>query len=348
METTFFLGACTGRGFVSHYDVLFAEADTVNIIKGGSGCGKSTFMRSLASAARERGMDVSYILCSSDPDSLDGILLPQLSLAYADGTAPHVLEPGLCGGSRNYLNFGEFYDRPAMRRNEGEILRIQEENRAQYPVVTACLAASDALTEIFRQQTAQSHFEEELAAIARCLCLSSLKPVGDQGQLQKRFLHALTPKGLYFCRKTAANLCPKVYILKDNYYQAPKVLSLICKEALELGHRCIACYSPLLSEEAPVHLLLPDAGVAFISENRELSYTEPCFCRIDLDSTLPPSMRRELDVYTGLQTTLATRAVSHLREAKRLHDRMEQLCKPFVDFAAINRLTQKTVAEIFT
>ena len=78
METTFFLGACTGRGFVSHYDVLFAEADTVNIIKGGSGCGKSTFMRSLASAARERGMDVSYILCSSDPDSLDGILLPQL------------------------------------------------------------------------------------------------------------------------------------------------------------------------------------------------------------------------------------------------------------------------------
>ena len=117
--------------------------------------------------------------------------------------------------------------------------------------------------------------------------------------------------------------------------------------ALELGHRCILCYTPQLPKEAPSHLLLPDAGVAFLSENREMSYGEPCFCQIDLDSTLPPMLRRELDVYLNLQATLCTRAVSHLREAKRLHDRMEQLCKPFVNFSAITALTQKTVKEIF-
>lgn len=347
METTFFLGACTGQGFVSHYDALFREAETVNIIKGGSGCGKSTFMRSIAAAAKQRGLEVVYILCSSDPDSLDGILLPRLGLAYADGTAPHVLEPDLCGGSRNYLNFGEYYDRPAMRKNEAEILLTQRQNQAQYPTVTACLAAADQLTEIFRRQTAVPCYEEELAAIAECLCLSCLKPVGDQGRQQQRFLQALTPKGLYFCRRTPAALCQKVYVLKDNYFQAPKLLSHIQSRALELGYRCILCYTPQLPKEAPSHLLLPDAGVAFVSESRELSYSEPCFCRIDLDSTLPPALRRELDVFAGLQTTLMTRAVSHLREAKRLHDRMEQLCKPFVDFAAIDRLTRKTVAELF-
>lgn len=347
MEATYFLGACTGKGFLSYYDDLLGQADTVRIIKGGSGCGKSTFMRAIAAAARERGLEVTSILCSSDPDSLDGVYLPRLKLAFADGTAPHVLEPGLCGGSRNYLNFGEFYDRVGMEKNEAEILRIQEENRAQYPTVTCCLAASDRLTEIFRRQTALSCYEEELEAIAECLCLSTLKAVGDRGQLQKRFLHALTPKGLYFCRKTPAAVCRKIYVLKDNYFQAPKVLGHISRRAKELGHRCILCYSPLLPEEAPVHLLLPDAGVAFLSENRELSYSEPCFCRIDLDASLPPVLRRELDVYGGLQTTLCTRAVSHLREAKRLHDRMEQLCKPFVDFSAITALTQKTIREIF-
>ena len=347
MEATFFLGACTGKGFVSHYDALFSEADTVSIIKGGSGCGKSTFMRAIGAAARERGLDVTYILCSSDPDSLDGLLLPQLGLAFADGTAPHVLEPGLCGGSMNYLNFGDYYDRSAMRKNEAEILAIQAQNQGQYPTVTACLAASDALTEIFHRHTSLPCYEEELAAIAECLCLSSLKPVGDQGKVYKRFLHALTPKGLYLCRKTPAALCKKVYLMKDHYYLAPKVLSHIIGQAKDMGHRCIVCYSPLLAGDLPVHLLLPDAGVAFLSENREMSYGEPCFCQIDLDSTLPPMLRRELDVYLNLQATLCTRAVSHLREAKRLHDRMEQLCKPFVNFSAITALTQKTVKEIF-
>lgn len=347
MESTFFLGACTGAGFVSHYDALFAEADTVNIIKGGSGCGKSTFMRTIGAAAKERGLDISYILCSSDPDSLDGIFLPQLGVAFADGTAPHVLEPGLCGGSRNYLNFGEFYDRNAMRKNEAEILLTQKENQAQYPMVTSCLGAHDKLTEIFLRQTATHSYEEEMAAIAECLCISSLKPVGDQGRIYKRFLHALTPRGLYFCRRTAGALCKKVYVFKDNYFQAPKVLSLVSDRAKRLGHRCIVCLSPLLPGEAAVHLLLPDAGVAFLSESRELSYDGPCFCRIDLDSTLAPTLRRELDAYITIQNALSTRAVSHLREAKRLHDRMEQLCKPFVDFAAINQLTQRTIAEIF-
>lgn len=347
MESTFFLGACSPKGFVSCYDTLFSEIKTINIIKGGSGCGKSTFMRAIASAAQERGIEVSRILCSSDPESLDGVLLPRLSLAYVDGTAPHVLEPKLCGGSMNYINFGQFYDRAAMAGNEEEILLTQQENQAQYPLVTACLAAADKLTEIFRRCTAKKCYEEELDAISQCLALSCLKPVGDQGQQQRRFLHALTPKGLYFCRKTPAALCPRIYVLKDNYFQASKVLVPLAKKAMELGHRCILCCSPLLPDGAPVHLLLPDAGVAFVSEQRDLPWSEPCFCRIDLDSTLPPNLRRELEVYSKVQTTLCDRAVCHLREAKRLHDRMEQLCKPFVDFAAINRLTAQTLEAIF-
>ena len=36
-----------------------------------------------------------------------------------------------------------------------------------------------------------------------------------------------------------------------------------------------------------------------------------------------------------------------VREAKRLHDQMEQLCRPFVDFTAADRLAKKTVLELF-
>ena len=154
MTSTFFLGACTPQGFVSHYDSLFEELEQLYIIKGGSGCGKSTFMRRIGAEAEQRGLDVSYILCSSDPDSLDGVLLPSLSTGFVDGTAPHVLEPRLCGGGANYLNFGEFYDSDRLRANEAEIRRTQRENAAQYPLVTSCLAAADRLLDSVRTVTA--------------------------------------------------------------------------------------------------------------------------------------------------------------------------------------------------
>ena len=41
-------------------------------------------------AAEKKGLEVEYILCSGDPDSLDGVYIPALRLGYADGTAPHL------------------------------------------------------------------------------------------------------------------------------------------------------------------------------------------------------------------------------------------------------------------
>lgn len=347
MESVFYLGASTPKGFVSHYESLFREVRHLTIIKGGPGCGKSTFMRKIGAAAQAHGQDVSYILCSSDPDSLDGVILPQLSAAYVDGTAPHVLEPKLCGGSMNYLNFGAFYDSAAMQPNEAEILSCQQENTSHYPHVTACLAAADRLLESVRLHTASETCCEELGAIAECLGLSTLKPIGDQPVTVHRFLSAITPKGPKLCEKTPAALCPRVYVLRDNYALAPQVLSLLLEKAQALGHTCIACYCPMLPEGSPSHLLIPTAEVAFVSDSRDFPYTESCFCRLDLDSTLSPAVRKELEFCGKTVSSLLYQAVAHLREAKRLHDRMEQLCRPFVDFSAADRLAKETVLELF-
>lgn len=347
MRSVFYFGACSPRGFVSHADSLLDELQTLTVIKGGSGCGKSTFMRAVGRAAEERGLDVQYILCSSDPDSLDGILLPKLSVGFADGTAPHVLEPGLCGGSMNYLNFGAFYDGDAMRPNEEEIFAAQRENKACYPLVTACLAAADKLLDCVRQETGKTHYVEEIEAIGECLALSSLKPVGSSAVVRRRFLSCVTPKGLLLCGQTPEALCPRVYVLRDNYGLAPTLLALLEKRAAAMGHELYRCYSPLLPEGKPSHLLIPTAQTAFVSESTEFPYDGACFCRIDLDSTLPPSVRKELTFCTDTVSSLLHRAVRYMREAKRCHDRIEQLCKPFVDFSAVSALTERTIAALF-
>lgn len=84
----YFLGANGPKGFVSLYRE-FCSPDSGNflwVIKGGPGCGKSTFMKKIGKAAEDAGLDVEYVLCSSDPDSLDGVLIPQWHVGYADGT----------------------------------------------------------------------------------------------------------------------------------------------------------------------------------------------------------------------------------------------------------------------
>ncbi len=347
MESVFYLGACSPTGFVSHYDSLLHEIKNLTIIKGGSGCGKSTFMRAIARAAIARGHDVSYILCSSDPDSLDAVIIPALSLAYVDGTAPHVLEPKLCGGSMNYLNFGEFYNSAEMRPNEEEIFLVQKENAAQYPHVTACLASADKLLDCIRFETNKHSYDEEMSAIAECLSISNLQPTCACAAEESRFLSAITPKGLQFCTQTPSALCERVYVLRDNYCLAPRLLKQLRQKALSLGHHCISCYSPLLPNDAPTHLLIPSAQLAIVSESRDFLYDGSCFCRIDLDSTLPCQLKKELEFCQKTVTQLLDRAVHHIRKAKQLHDRIEQLCRPFVDFSAVDALTVKTIGTLF-
>lgn len=94
-QVQFYLGANSPTGFYSLYDQLLdpAQAEDIIILKGGPGCGKSSLMRRVAGAMEARGLQVEYIVCSGDPDSLDAVVLPQLKTALVDGTAPHGIAP---------------------------------------------------------------------------------------------------------------------------------------------------------------------------------------------------------------------------------------------------------------
>lgn len=92
-KVCFYLGANSPTGFYSLYDQLIdpAQAENIFILKGGAGCGKSSLMRRVAAAAEKQGLQVEYIQCSGDPDSLDAVVIPAWKTALVDGTAPHVV-----------------------------------------------------------------------------------------------------------------------------------------------------------------------------------------------------------------------------------------------------------------
>lgn len=56
-KVCFYLGANSPTGFYSLYDQLLEpeQAETIYILKGGPGCGKSSLMRRVAQAMEEKG-----------------------------------------------------------------------------------------------------------------------------------------------------------------------------------------------------------------------------------------------------------------------------------------------------
>ena len=140
--TRYFLGGNTARGFVSFYDGFCrGPEDFLWVIQGGPGCGKSSFMKTIGHAAEEAGLDTEYVLCSGDPDSVDGVYIPAWHTGYVDGTAPHVIEAVTPGAAGLYLDLGQFYDRIALQKERHTIEDLQRRYRDLYQEAYARLAA---------------------------------------------------------------------------------------------------------------------------------------------------------------------------------------------------------------
>ena len=99
MIREYFLGGNTSKGFFSYYDYLAngEEFNKIYIIKGGPGTGKSTTMKEVGNWGEKKGFDVDYIHCSSDPNSLDGVIIKDIGVAMVDGTSPHIVDPKNAG-----------------------------------------------------------------------------------------------------------------------------------------------------------------------------------------------------------------------------------------------------------
>lgn len=95
----YFAAANSGEGFYSFFGEVFdrKQLDKIYLLRGGPGTGKSTLMKKIGKRAEAEGLSVHYVPCSSDIDSLDGVIIPEKSTAIFDATAPHSAEPSYPG-----------------------------------------------------------------------------------------------------------------------------------------------------------------------------------------------------------------------------------------------------------
>ena len=113
----------------------------------------------------------------------------------------------------------------------------------------------------------------------------------------------------------------------------------------------VACPDPMAPERLQ-HLLVPEAGLAFVTSTPALPYEGECVRRIRLDSfadgALLRASRPRLRFALKVSAALRDEAVSSLAQAKEMHDALEALYNPHVDFERVNEVADEIIEEILS
>ena len=351
----YFLGANAPTGFYSLYPQLIPpeSARAIYILKGGPGCGKSTLMRRVGARMEEEGLETEYILCSGDPDSLDALLLPGLGVAVVDGTAPHVVEPKYPGAVERYVNLGACYDSRALWEKREELMACMSGYKGCYQRAYRCLGASAEIFEDIRATLLTPALSEKLAKRARGILSRELrgKKGAAPGAVKQRFLGAVTHRGELCLYDTALAQCGRVYELSDRHGLAHEMLIHLLAGAAAGGWDVVACPDPMAPERL-AHLLVPERGVAFLTSRPALPLpVKPCR-RIRLDAAADGELvrrsRPRLRFAQKVSAALAEEAVDSLAQAKAMHDRLEGIYNPHVDFGKVEETARQVGDEILS
>ena len=133
---SYFAAANSYRGFVSFFKDIFPSEyfNRAYVLKGGPGTGKSSLMKKIAMNLYDEGYAVEKIHCSSDPSSLDGIIIlgKNGKIAIIDGTAPHERDAVIPGAIDEIINLGENWEKDFLVAEREEILKLSFEKAKAY------------------------------------------------------------------------------------------------------------------------------------------------------------------------------------------------------------------------
>ena len=338
--TNFFVGANSGEGFQNLFPELVDLENTYDlmVLKGGPGVGKNTFMREIGRTMEQAGTPVEYLWCSGDPDSLDGVVLPEIRCAMVDGTSPHVVEPRYPAAVDRYVDLGRFYDLTAAKTAAEEVKAYTHAYKAAYARAYHNLKAArqvelDMMAEV-RETFDQARAKRRAAGIiARELRRSG----AEKGRTTRRFLGSITHKGYIWRFDSVDTLCPKVYELADTWELAGDLLAVLHQAAVEKSWDTIVCASPEEPERIE-HLLIPGLGLAFVTSRLGMDYGKKPFRRIRLDAMAEPKGKARLRFQTRMAALLREEGVAALKDAKANHDKLEAVYNPYVDFDRVRAL----------
>ena len=332
-ELSFFASANSGRGFINYYGDIFKNLKKHYIIKGGPGTGKSSLMKAVAKAAKSQGMSVECFYCSSDPGSLDGIIINELSVGITDGTAPHTADPCYPGVTDEIIDMSQFWDKNILEQTKEKIIETVNTKSKLYRDVYSYLNAALSLDKLIARQLSEGADIMSLKSLARSY--ADVIPY-RKGKESVRLTDAITMKG-HHTFSPYRNKADIIYNLKDSYGIGHIFLNHIKK--ILTDNEMVVSYEALDTEKINM-IYLPTGRILFCINSDEGE-------EIDTDDFVLDNRSYPISAATR-KAELLSDAYSLLSEIEKEHFSLEKIYISAMDFSRKEEYQEKLIKTIFS
>ncbi|MGN1041281.1 MAG: hypothetical protein ACI4PJ_00880 [Acutalibacteraceae bacterium] len=363
----FFLASNTPQGFFSLFNHLYyPEQDWFcYIIKGGPGTGKSTLMKKIVEVSQKNKIKTELIYCSSDPNSLDAVIFPEIKKCIVDGTAPHTLDPIYPGISDKIINLGDFWNEKKLKKQKHKLLNLFADNKKFHNNSRALLKFIGKIQNIknsivknyirsnvieeYSEKFFKQFYDEFKSPNANCAF----------GHFEKlRFLDAFTPDGHTFFSETINALCAKgVYIIEDKYdLAANEFLQKIKLKMIANNFDIISCPHPIAPKDRLRAVLIPSIEVAFIAINplteKSLFKIKKTYKKINaerfFDLTALKEHKNSVKFYEKIILELEKDVEINLKKALKNHDEIEKIYSLSMNYSQVDKVSNKLIRDIIS
>jgi hypothetical protein len=351
----YYAGGNTARGFHNLYDSNLKGLDRLFILKGGPGTGKSTLMKKVGEEWLGRGYDIELLHCSSDNNSIDGVIIRELGVGIVDGTAPHVIEPKAPGAVEEYINLGEAWDSEKLATSKADIVKltgkISESFQTAYSTFAEALSVHDEWEKIYINSM---DFDKANtltnSLIDKFFGKMKLNKVSD---VRHRFLGAATPQGAVdFVPNLTEDLSKRYFIKGRPGSGKSTMLKKLAAVAEERGFD-VEVYHCGFDPNSLDMVIVRELGFAIFDSTAPHEYfpSNATDEIIDMYEELiaPDTDETFAEDIEGIAKRYKDKmqeAISYLANAKSLHDELEEIYVGSMDFEVIDAIGEKVQAEI--
>lgn len=348
-ENAYFAASNSAHGFHSYYDECFDRKEITRLfaIKGGPGTGKSRFMRDVAEWGERVGWSAEMIYCSSDPDSLDGVILTRNGegIAVLDATAPHVYEPSRPGYREEIVNLGEFWNAELLRGHRDELDALNRRKKEAYRRGYRFLCGYEAMEENRRQLVAPFLREQAIAEFAAKLMQGV--PVETQFRPEIALMRSVGMCG-QVCFDTYFAQARKIFLIEDCRGSARLLMDALYRRAEEKRLRVRVSRDPILPDQID-GLFLCGSGLCFalcLPENCTYPFRKITMRRF-VDTGRMRPVRQMVNYTERLRRAMLAGAVEEMDQVRRYHFQIEQIYIAAMDFAAKEEFTKAFCESLF-
>lgn len=344
-----FPGANTSNGFYSYFDYIIPkDVNRIFCLKGGPGVGKSSLMKKVARDFSERGYDVEVFPCSSDPSSLDAVVVKKLKIVLLDATAPHVVDPKIPGAIDEIVNFGDFWNVDNLEKNKEEVVECNKEIGECFQRAFKYLKAAEPIFYDIESKNMDMMDFGKLNKFTDEFMEEIFKGIENKDELsdpRHLFGTAITPIGHIDYSDSLLQDARKVYYLDGKIgYGKTTFLKRIYDKAILKGLKVEVFHYPLIPEKIE-SIMIIDLRIA-ITTSSLFKDKDAINLGEFIDKEKIDNHKEEVEVDEKILDELINYAISNLKKAKSNHDIIESYYIPNMDFDKVNQLKEELIERI--